>query len=116
MLHRLSNLHGSLLTLLLAIMHAWRFTRWRDSIRQRWDRDVSNAPAQMEELSGFIASVLNGRITTADSVTHRGDSYFGVQGPWYTVGWLMASTVERELGKPALHCHDLRSCRLSRGL
>ena len=44
----------------------------------------------------------DGRIATADSVTRRGDSYFGVQGPWYTVGWLMASTIERELGRPAL--------------
>ena len=73
-----------------------------DSIRQRWDRDVSNAPRDMKELSSFFESVLDGRIATADSVTRRGDSYFGVQGPWYTVGWLMASTVERELGRPAL--------------
>jgi hypothetical protein len=73
-----------------------------DSIRQRWDRDVSHAPADIKELSSFIESVLDGRIATADSVTQRGDSYFGVQGPWYTVGWLMTSTVERELGRPAL--------------
>lgn len=73
-----------------------------DSIRRRWDRDVRRAPEDIKELSIFAEDVLDGRIATADSVTKRGDSYFGVQGPWYTVGWLMASTVERVRGRPAL--------------
>lgn len=73
-----------------------------DSIRARWDRDVAHAPEDMKDLSGFISDVTAGRISTADSVKRRGNSYFGVQGPWYTVGWLMASTVERHLGRDAL--------------
>lgn len=73
-----------------------------DSIRRRWDRDVARAPLDMSELSAFVGDVIAGRITSADSVRHRGNSYFGVQGPWYTLGWLMASTVEREFGRPAL--------------
>jgi hypothetical protein len=73
-----------------------------DSIRKRWDRDVLRAPADIAELSSFAEAVLDGRITTVDSVTNRGMSYFGVQGPWYTVGWLMSSTVERVQGRPAL--------------
>jgi putative zinc-dependent peptidase DUF5700 len=73
-----------------------------DSIRVRWDRDVAHAPQDMNELSSFISDVIAGRIATADSVQRRGNSYFGVQGPWYTVGWLMSSTVERESGRDAL--------------
>jgi hypothetical protein len=73
-----------------------------DSIRLRWDRDVRHAPHDVRELSAFARAVLDGGITSADSVTKRGNSYFGVQGPWYTVGWLMASTVERVLGRRAL--------------
>jgi hypothetical protein len=73
-----------------------------DSIRARWDRDVAKAPADIADLSGFITDVISGRIATADSVQRRGNSYFGVQGAWYTVGWLMAATVEREAGRDAL--------------
>jgi putative zinc-dependent peptidase DUF5700 len=73
-----------------------------DSIQRRWERDVAHAPASVAELSSFFADVPDERITTGDSVRGRANSYFGVQGPWYTVGWLMASTVERELGRPAL--------------
>jgi putative zinc-dependent peptidase DUF5700 len=73
-----------------------------DSIQRRWDRDVAHAGADIAELSRFFGDVLDGRITSRDSVVARASSYYGVQGPWYTVGWLMASTVERDLGRSAL--------------
>ncbi len=73
-----------------------------DTIQSRWNRDVGRANADIAELSGFFSAVLDGKISSADSVRRRASTYFGVQGPWYTVGWLMASTVERELGRDTL--------------
>jgi putative zinc-dependent peptidase DUF5700 len=73
-----------------------------DSVQQRWNRDVAHAGADIAELSRFFTDVLDGRIKTRDSVVARASSYYGVQGPWYTVGWLMASTVEREDGRAEL--------------
>jgi len=73
-----------------------------DSIQARWDRDVSHAPADIQALSRFFESVLDGSVTSADSVASQARTYYGVQGPWYTVGWLMASTIERELGRQVL--------------
>ena len=40
-----------------------------------------------------------GRAGGEDSVTARARSYFGVQGPWYTVGWKMAATSVEEFGR-----------------
>lgn len=73
-----------------------------DSIRERWDRDMAHAPADIDSLSAFFTAVLDARLTSADSVSEQARTYYGVQGPWYTVGWLMAATIERERGRDAL--------------
>ena len=73
-----------------------------DTIRARWDRDVAHAAADIAEQSRWVASVLDGRTTSADSVQRTAVSYYGTQGPWYTVGWLMAATIERQLGRATL--------------
>ena len=70
--------------------------------RARWDRDVANAPADLARVEGFLFDILDGRLTDPDSVRARAMAFFGVQGPWYTVGWLMAVTIEREAGRAAL--------------
>lgn len=73
-----------------------------DTIQARWNRDVAHAAADIADLSRFFTSVLEGRVTSADSVREKAFTYFGVQGPWYTVGWIMAATVEKELGRDTL--------------
>jgi hypothetical protein len=73
-----------------------------DTVQARWNRDVAHASTDVGELSRFFVSVLDGSMTSADSVRQQAVTYFGVQGPWYTVGWVMASTIEQELGRDAL--------------
>lgn len=70
--------------------------------RLRWDRDVANAPADLRRLETFFLDILDHRLTDPDSTRQAAMAFFGVQGPWYTIGWLMASTVERTAGRPAL--------------
>jgi hypothetical protein len=70
--------------------------------RVRWDRDVRNAGEDLRRVEQFLLDVLEGRLTDPDSTTRVGMSFFGVQGPWYTLGWLMAATIEREEGRAAL--------------
>jgi len=69
--------------------------------RARWDHDVARFNPDLQRLQGFFFDVLDRR-ASADSLTARGMSFFGVQGPWYTVGWRMAVTVEKAFGRPRL--------------
>jgi hypothetical protein len=70
--------------------------------RATWDSAYANVGVDMSHLETFFMSILNG--VSSDSVaTATGMSFFGpVQGPWYTVGYLMASTIERTDGHAAL--------------
>ncbi len=69
--------------------------------RTTWDRSVANASANRLELEGFFLSVLQKQLT-GDQLREAGFQFFGVQGPWYTVGWQMAVTIERAFGRPRL--------------
>jgi len=73
-----------------------------DSIRARWDRDVTHFNADLKTLDGFFHDILSGRLATADTVQAVAASYYGTQGPWYTVGWKMAVTIENRFGRSEL--------------
>ena len=73
-----------------------------DSDRVRWDRDVAQFNQNLEALNQFFLSILDGRLATADTVQTIAFTFYGVQGPWYTVGWKMAVTIERRFGRPEL--------------
>lgn len=70
--------------------------------RARWDRDVANFDRDLRELESFFRDIIEGRLATEDEVNQRGFSFFGVQGPWYTVGYTMATVVERRFGREEL--------------
>ncbi len=66
--------------------------------RERWDRDVANFAADLRKVDQFFLDVLDGRLT-GDAIQDTAMTFFGVQGPWYTVGWKMAVVVERAFGR-----------------
>lgn len=69
--------------------------------RARWDKDVANFNADLKKVESFFVSVLEGKLT-GDEVNRQGFSFFGVQGPWYTVGWRMTALIEETFGKKRL--------------
>ena len=69
--------------------------------RQRWRDALARFETDRRKLEAFLLDVVQGRLSEVQQ-RERGMSFFGIQGPWYTVGWRMAVTIERVLGRGAL--------------
>lgn len=69
--------------------------------RARWDGDVVNFNADLKKVEAFFIEVLQGKLTE-EQVREKGFSFFGTQGPWYTVGWRMAMLIEKIFGRAQL--------------
>ena len=70
--------------------------------RTRWDHDVANFSRDLQLVEGFFLDVIDGRLVGEDEIRDKGFAFFGVQGPWYTVGWKMAALVEQRDGRATL--------------
>ena len=74
--------------------------------RAIWERDVARVPHDVQRLESFFFELLDQRLAPEDR-TRRGFGFIATdsvpQGAFYTVGWTMASVVERELGRTALN-------------
>ncbi len=73
----------------------------RAEVRERWDRDSADFAANLATVNAFFDDVIAGRLA-GDAVAGKAMEFFGVQGPWYTVGYRMAAAVERRRGRAAL--------------
>lgn len=69
--------------------------------RARWDKDVANFNADLKKVDTFFTEILENKLT-ADQIREKGFSFFGVQGPWYTVGWRMSVLIEKTYGRAKL--------------
>jgi hypothetical protein len=69
--------------------------------RARWDHDVAQFDADLRKVEAFLLALAQGRLQ-GEAAQAQGMAFFGVQGPWYTVGWRMAVTIERAFGRPVL--------------
>lgn len=72
-----------------------------ESDRARWDKDVANFNADLKKVDTFFRDVLAKKLTD-EELNSTARSFFGVQGPWYTVGWKMSVTIESAYGRARL--------------
>lgn len=70
--------------------------------RSRWDHDMANFNRDLKELEKFFLEVIDGRLEGQDRIEEKGMSFFGLQGPWYTVGYKMAVVIEEHDGRQTL--------------
>jgi hypothetical protein len=70
--------------------------------RERWDRDMANAGRDLKDVEAFFLDIIQGRLSGKESIREKAMAFFGIQGPWYTVGYAMAVLVEKTEGRAAL--------------
>ena len=69
--------------------------------RARWDRDMKSFNQNVKEVERFFLDILDNKLTE-EEIRETAFSFFGIQGPWYTVGWKMAVTIEKQYGRAKL--------------
>ena len=70
-------------------------------LKDNWTRGVHDFNLDLGKVSDFFVQVLNGKLQ-GDAISQKGSEFFGLQGPWYTVGYKMAVIVETRYGRAAL--------------
>jgi len=69
--------------------------------RARWDRDLANFNDDLKKVENFFSDILNDKLSE-EQRQQAGFAFFGVQGPWYTVGWKMSVVIEKAYGRRKL--------------
>jgi hypothetical protein len=67
--------------------------------RSEWDHDMANFNQDLLSLQGFFLDMIDQKFKNKDEADAKGFTFFGKQGPWYTVGYKMAVTVEKRYGR-----------------
>ena len=68
----------------------------------RWDHDIANFNQDLAALQRFFLDTINQKFNTDDEVRDKASEFYGIQGPWYTVGYKMAVIVEKRYGRANL--------------
>ncbi|MBS1796056.1 MAG: hypothetical protein JSS81_19550 [Acidobacteria bacterium] len=69
--------------------------------KARWDKDLANFNNDLKAVEKFFLDLDAGKLS-AEKERETAFSFFGVQGPWYTVGWQMAVVIEKTDGRARL--------------
>jgi len=69
--------------------------------KERWDNDMKNFNDDVKRVARLFVDILDDKLT-AEEIQKSAYSFFGIQGPWYTVGWKMAVTIEKTYGRAKL--------------
>ena len=79
----------------------------KPDVRRAFDAGIRDYDKNFHDVEQFFLDILDGRLN-GDAIRDRGFTFFGLVGPWYTVGWKMSVTIEKKLGRQALidaFCH-----------
>jgi hypothetical protein len=70
--------------------------------RTRWKQDYEAVDQHIRQLDAFFLDIVNAGFAKPEVADRVAFTFFGYRGPWYTVGYRMAQTVEKRFGRAAL--------------
>jgi hypothetical protein len=62
---------------------------------------MANYNADLKKVDDFFQAIVAGKLS-AEEIETKTSSFFGIQGPWYTVGWKMSVVIETTYGRAKL--------------
>jgi len=73
----------------------------RADLPEVWRTEMAKYDQNFATLQSFFLDVASGKLT-GDALNKRAFEFFGLLGPWYTVGYKMAVTIEQAFGRDAV--------------
>lgn len=73
----------------------------RPGLEETWRSEMARYDQNFAALQSFFLDVVSGKLK-GDDANKRAFEFFGLLGPWYTVGYKMAVTIEQAFGRDAV--------------
>lgn len=73
----------------------------KPDVEKAFQEGVRDYDKNFRDVQQFFLDIVDKRLA-GDAIPNRGFQFFGLVGPWYTVGWKMGVTIEKKLGRQAL--------------
>jgi hypothetical protein len=70
-------------------------------LKDNWARGRREFNEDLGKVSELFLAVLKGKLQ-GEAISEKASDFFGLQGPWYSVGHRMAVIVEKRYGRAAL--------------
>ena len=73
----------------------------KPEVMAEWTSQMAKYEENFRKVDQFLADVASGNLSEEEQ-RKRGFEFFGMVGPWYTIGWKMAVVIEEKYGREAL--------------
>ena len=73
----------------------------RPGLPEVWRKEMANYDANFATLQSFFLDIASKKLT-GDAAAKRASDFYSLLGPWYSVGYKMATTIEQAFGRDAV--------------
>lgn len=73
----------------------------KEDVKAAWDDGMSHLARDLSLVARFLSGTATGE-WDIDAAGAKAREFYGTQGPWYTVGFVVATTIEEAFGRRAL--------------